>query len=392
MQKSHFFSCMFYGGKYVLHYCSKIYPVCYLMVVISFYLVRLLQSLYSLSHHPMNFLTNFDWSAKSIAKVFGLFVAGVVALSLVVALVAFAFRLIVQPMGVGVSSMRNFGGGAPEAAMMAQSDMYAKTTSNILPPVPGQDTVSEDAESYEITDYSLSYRPHSKTHTCDAITALKSREEIVFEESRSDERSCYFRFRVKTKSVDEVLAILQDLNPDDTSKSVYSIQKTVEGLTDELKIQEEKLTQTEVALTDAQKSYDELTRLATRANDVESLTKLIDLKLNTINRLSQEKLAISQAIDQVKKNRADQLLRLEYTNFNINVYENRLADWKNLTDSWIVAVQQFVTDLNTLIQELTIGLVTWIVRAGLGFVYLMIAIGLARLAWIVGKRVWSVGK
>lgn len=340
----------------------------------------------------MNFFTSFDWSAKSLAKVFALFIAGVAVLAVVVALVAFAISLVTGSFSAPTMMNRGFSGGAPEAAMMARDGMYAKTSSNILPPAPGQDTVSEDAESYEITDYSLSYRPHSKAHTCDTITALKSREEIVFEESRSDERSCYFRFRVKTKSVDEVLTILQDLNPDDTSKSVYSIQKTVEGLTDELKIQEEKLTQTEIALTDAQKSYDELTKLATHKNDVESLTKLIDLKLNTINRLSQEKLAISQAIDQVQKNRADQLLRLEYTNFNINVSENRLADWKNLTDSWTAAVQQFVTDSNTLLQDLTVGLVTWIFRAGLGFVYLMIAIGLARLAWIVGRRVWSTGK
>jgi hypothetical protein len=334
----------------------------------------------------MNFFANFDWSVKSLAKVFGVFIAGVIVLAIIAAILGLAFRMIVQPMG-DLSMMRGFAGGAPEAAMMDAS--YSKMGSNILPPVPGSDTVSEDAESYEITDYSVSYRPHDKAKTCETVGALKSREEIVFEESRSDERSCYFRFRVKTASAEEVLAILQSFKPDDLSKNVYSIQKTVEGLTDELKIQEERLTQTESALKDAQSSYNELTILATRKNDVESLTKLIDLKLNTINRLSQERLQISQEIDRIKKNRADQLLRLEYVNFNVNVYEDRLADWKSISDSWKAAVQQFVRDLNELLQNLTVGLVTWIFRAGLGFVYLMIAVGLAKLAWIGGRRIWN---
>ena len=138
------------------------------------------------------------------------------------------------------------------------------------------------AEDYEVHSYRANYKTVDKTEICGRVIALKSRREIVFESSNESDRSCNYRFTVENKFVPEVLEILKNLKPEDLSSSIYTIQRSVEGTTDRLKILEQKLVQTEKTLAEAQTAYEELMGLATRSRDVENLTQLITLKIDAI--------------------------------------------------------------------------------------------------------------
>lgn len=334
---------------------------------------------------------NFDWSFKSIAKVFGFVFGGLVALSLIAVVVTFAFRTIAQPFLTGVTTSIS-----PSYKMESAMDSSARggyaISSNITPPLPEENGIPTDAEDYEVKEYSATYQVNDKTEVCETVATLKADKDIIFSSSNESERSCDFYFKVAKAKTAEVIELLKTLNPDEFSTYAYTIQKSVEGATDQLEILKKKLAQTETTLTDAQTSYEELFQLATKKGDVETLTKLVDLKINTIERLAQEKLSISAEMESVERNRKDLLEKLDYNEFRVNVYEERLVDWQSMRDNWKVEIQNFVNNLNSLTQWVSVKFVSYTLNSFVALAYLGVGFIFLKGAWILGKKVWFYKK
>ncbi|MFA5352476.1 MAG: hypothetical protein WC304_04350, partial [Candidatus Gracilibacteria bacterium] len=144
----------------------------------------------------------------------------------------------------------------------------------------------------------------------------------------------------------------------------------------------------EATLNNAQTSYEELFQLATKKGDIESLTKLIDLKINMIERLAQEKLSISAEMESVERNRADLLEKLDYNEFRVYVSEERLIDWKNMGDNWKMEIQNFVNNLNSLTQWVSVKFISYTLNSFVALAYLGVGFIFLKGAWILGKKVW----
>ncbi|MDD3067166.1 MAG: hypothetical protein PHO48_05060 [Candidatus Gracilibacteria bacterium] len=338
---------------------------------------------------------HFDWSFKSIAKIFGFVFGGLVALSLMAVVVTFAFRTIAQPFLTGVTTSI-----APSYRMESASDYSMNTkavggyaiSQNIMPPIPGEDGIATNAEDYEVKEYSASYRVNDKTEICETVATLKADKDIIFSSANESDRSCDFYFKVIKAKTPEVIELLKTLNPDDFTTSAYTIQKSVKGATDQLEILKKKLAQTEATLNNAQTSYEELFQLATKKGDIESLTKLIDLKINMIERLAQEKLSTSAEMESVERNRADLLEKLDYNEFRVYVNEERLVDWQNMRDNWKYEIQNFVNNLNSLTQWVSVKFVSYTLNSFVALAYLGVGFIFLKGAWILGKKVWFYKK
>lgn len=344
-------------------------------------------------------LKNFDWSLRSIAKVLGVFVLGMVALALVGAILSFMFRTLVSPIGVHFGVGGGGGYGYAEEMAFDTSAGRAKTISlsssrNILPPIPGPDgeIVDATAEDYEVKSYFANYRPNDKTEICTTVLNLKSDPEIVFSSSNESERSCNFSFEVPNARAEEILTILEDLDPEDLNANIHTIQRSVEKTSDQLEILTQKLEQTEATLADAQTAYEDLMKLAQNSRDVENLTQLITLKIEAIEQLAQTKISINQQIEQVQRSRAELLRQIANTTFNVSVYEQRFIDWKQISDDWKAAIREFVADVTELTQFVSIKLVSFVLYAAAAVLYLAIVFGFLKVLWIVGKKVWKYKK
>ncbi len=326
---------------------------------------------------------DFDWSLKSIGKILGFLIIGVISLSIVAAILSFSVRTITSPFtGNSVS--------------FEQADSFRRggaiSTKGILLPVSGVGgVVGRDAENFEVQSYFASYRTNDKTKICGRVFELKADLEIIFESANESDRSCNYRFEVPNEQADEVLQILEDLKPEDISKSVYTIQRAVEGVEDRLEVLKKRLQQTEETLLEAQTSYDELTTLAKNRGDVESLTKLIDLKINTIERLAREKLNINEEIEQVQRSRLDLLRQIAYTEFSVNVREERFVDWQQIANDWKQEIRNLVSNINQLTQFVSVKLISFVLYSAASLLYLAIAFGFLKLVWVIGKKVWKLG-
>lgn len=340
----------------------------------------------------MNFIKDFDWSFKSIAKVGGIFILGVIGLTLVISLFSFAIRTAFDS---GNPSYNNSAGYRGNGIMMESADMMmAESSFNskmIRPPMPpGNDyATGSDAEDFEIKEYNGTIKTRRLEDVCNIIGQLKSREDVIFETADQSKKSCYFRFKVEKAITEEIVTIIEALKPESFSARIQTIKKMIEGYDDELDILTKKLASIEETLTNAQSAYDELTRLATRKSDVESLTKIIDSKLKLIEKLSNERLNTKERIDRLSKSKAEQVDRLNYTFFNIHVNEDLLVDFDTIKDSWRYEVKRFVSNFNEMIQGVTVHLMTYILRFIQVMIYFFLSLFLLKGVWFVVKRIWN---
>lgn len=273
-----------------------------------------------------------------------------------------------------------------EAAMMPR--LSARNAASSMPsPLPPQ-TTGDDAEAYEVTQYSAQIESRRSEDSCAQVSALKERDDVIFESANTYDRGCDFSFKVKHESVEDVLAFVESMDPKELSENTYTIKAQVEDFTSEVEVLEKKRASIDATLASALDAYEEITQLATNTQNAEALAKIIDSRIGIIERLTQERININEQLDRLARAKAQQLDRLEYTYFSVSVYENRFIDGENLKDSWKQAFKDFVRDANEIVQNLTVGLLLLLFLIAQWALYALIALFVAKYAWKVGKRIW----
>lgn len=332
---------------------------------------------------------NFDWSFKSIAKIIGILIGGIITLVIVIALVGLAIDTIFNR---GYQNNYNTGMMMPESAYYGDSSDSIRSLSQkiVVPPEPGNDyATGETAEAFEIKEYSADIRTNTLDSDCKQITELKKLDYVIFENSNQGKKNCNFSFKAKRENENEIIAIINALNPDSLNANIYTIKKIIDDFDSELDILQKKLASVEKTLADAQSAYDELSLLATKKEDIESLTKIIDSKLNLIEKLTQQRIEIRTEIDRFNKSKAEQLDRLQYVYFNVNIWEDLIIDFEQIKENWKSAIQNFFFNLNQLSQNISIHLVEYTLNLIVGTFYLIISFLVLKTVWFITKKIWK---
>lgn len=261
---------------------------------------------------------------------------------------------------------------------------------NVLPVPPGSGgTTGSDAEKFEVTEYSAYFESSNLDETCGAVVDLKKHDYVIFENSSEADTTCSYTFKVAHARVPEVLEILKQLDPKDLNEETFTIKNQIEDFTSETQILEKKRTSIDETLRNALSAYDQITSLAIRAQNPDALAKIIDNKLQLIERLTQERLSINEQLDRLSRARAQQLDRLEYTYFNVTVVEKKFIDGESLRDSWKQALRGFVRDLNAILQGLTVNLVLLLLVVLQFLIYFFILMVIAKYVWRATRRLWK---
>ena len=341
----------------------------------------------------MEFLKKFDLTLPQLAKIVGL-----VALALVI--LSFA----VQFLGIGQNNGSRFLENSVSTLStkmqgIAGNDMYMSEprydsgvmneTGSIYPPIGGGYTPGDVAEDFEVKEYYAYIETRDKERDCGAVQALKTRTDVIFENANVQARGCSFTFKVKNANVESVLAVVNSLNPEELTANIYTIKRQLDSYTNEIGIIEKKLSTIEETLDSSLAAYNEITKLASRTENADALAKVISSKVSIIRQLTDERLQTSAELERLSRARSDELDRLEYTNFSVNITENKFVDGTDIKNSWKLAVKKFVNETNTLIQDLSIGLISFILTIVQLMIYFFIVVFVARFGFVVTKRIWK---
>lgn len=353
----------------------------------------------------MDFFKKFDSSPKNVLKMAGLLFGGIFVLALVLSIgksmfgsIGYGGRQFSVAPGIG-----GMGGGnvmydyAGDAYATKEMDLYSqgspatlsvRNISPIMPPSYGG-TTGNTAEAFEVTDYSALIETHNKENTCKSIVDLKSLSYVIFENSNESDTYCSYHFKVEKARVGEILAIIKDLDPKDLSENSYTIKEQVDDFTNQTEILENKKKSIDDTLKSALAAYNEITRLATVNQDTASLAKIIDSKIQIIERLTSESISIQQQIEYLTRAKTDQLDRLDYTYFSVNVYENKFIDGSVLGDSWKQALKNFFSTINEALQDATINVIAFVFLLVPYLIYLFIILIVVKYVWRIGKKIWK---
>ncbi len=261
-------------------------------------------------------------------------------------------------------------------------------TTTSMPPQYDVYSTGNDAEAFEVKNYNVSIETRTLDEDCNSLRALKARTDVIFENVSEYDRGCNFTFKVEKGGIEAILTLIKNLDPKELGENTYTIKREVEDYTSEIQIYQNKLASLDATLENALASYENITALATRTGDVESLAKIIDSKLALIERLTAARIDTQNQLDYIARAKADALDRLAYTYFTVNVYESTYVDGEALKDSWKRAVQQFVNNVNTFAQEMSIGLVMLLLLIAKIALYGTLLLLGVKFGWKFVQKVW----
>lgn len=346
----------------------------------------------------MKFLAKYDLTPSKVVKTVLIGIGVLIALVILVRIANLPFSGFPNTLGISMqgtpSISPSYGGGVMGYAESSASydggvstKLSVRNVMPILPPRSG--TTGNDAEAYEVTDYNARIETRSSEKTCAKIKELKALTYVIFENASESEHYCSYTFKVEHARVAEILTAVKALDPKDITENTNTIKQQIEDFTSQTTILLKKRDAIDRTLDSALRSYDEIAALATRTQNAEALAKIIDSKIGIIERLTQERININEQLDQLSRAKADQLDRLKYTYFGVNVYENKFFDGEALKDSWKLAVQEFIRTTNTIIQSITIGLAGFLLWLLPILVYALIVLIVAKYAWRTVKVIWA---
>ena len=256
-------------------------------------------------------------------------------------------------------------------------------------PIPSYGTTGNDAENFEVSDYNATIETRDLTGTCATVSALKAQTYVIFENATESDTNCYYRFKVAHENVEEILGILKALDPKDMSENTYTIKSQIDDFTSETEILQKKRASIDQTLTSALNAYDDITEIAVKTQNAEALAKIIDSKIQTITRLTEERLNINEQLDRLSRAKAEQLDRLVYTYFGVNVYENKYFDGERIKDSWKATFKSFVESVNRSLQNATVGVLSFVFVVFPYLIYLFLLIVAAKYGWKLTKYIWE---
>ncbi len=346
----------------------------------------------------MDFLNKYNLSPMKILKIAGLGLAGIIVVIFIFGLIGPFFNQVIRTAGnqnlsmkssLGLSEPASYGSGAVNSTPAYDSAMPELSARNIAP-IPTDDTVitGDTAEDYEVTDYSGTIKTRQLKKTCAALFALKARDYVIFENANEYDQGCNYTFKVKSENKDEILSIVKSLNPRTLVENTRTIKRQIDDYTSETEILKNKLAVIESTLNDAIASYDEISKLATQQRDAASLAKIIDSKIGIIERLTQQRININAQLDRLSRAKTDQLDRIDYVYFRLNVYENKFIDGQSIRDSWEAAIKKFVTNMNNVLQAISVNLVFVIFTVLQYVLYLLIILLALKYLWKFTKYIW----
>jgi len=315
----------------------------------------------------MDFLNKFDLKSIPIFKILGIGLLGIVFLTVAISFIGFGFRTAFNG-STGYSSDSS----SSNSGMIAPSSLSVRNVATEMAQDSGVGMYDE--KDFEVTEYSAVIKTGKFEKTCSDVEVLKGLDYVVFESSNKNDTSCYYTFKVKNDKADEVLGVIQGLKPESLQTNKFTLKNVIDDYTSEIEILTKKLASVEKTLTDAQSAYDQVTVLATRNQDVASLAKIIESKIQLIERLTQERLNTKERIDRLNQSKAEQIDRVDYTLFSVSVYDIVIFDLKQIKNSWVYELKQFVNEFNSMIQNITVGLGTYLFQLIQIIIYLFIAL------------------
>ncbi len=326
------------------------------------------------------------WNAFSTGrKVFVGILLVIVTIGLIIVF-SFVRALSNNLLGVGIGGsmpvpmMPNGGYGSANSAALS-SNYYAKSASDYAYGGGGNTVAYEQpavptskAELYEMTSYTANIESRKVEEDCKTIQSLKADDAIIFISANTGKTSCSFNFKTDKASTQKALNAIKSLDPKQLNESISTIEDTLISYDRQREILENKLKSIDSILSEAIVAYQQVSKLAVETGSVTNLRQAINDKIDIVERLTQNKLAIEQQLAAINYGSSSDKSETNYAQFSVSIYENKFIDKDELVSSWKSETKRLLREINDSLQSITLGLLKVLLIVFTYILYLLIAV------------------
>ncbi len=294
-----------------------------------------------------------------------------------------------EMIGGGLTDKFNIGFVGTQAR---SAKMMAPTSVSVYDVMPTQLTehISKDAEDFETRSYSANYEERNISKVCNEIESLKPLEYVIFSNANKNDTYCNYTFKVEVEKEDEIITLIKSLNPKSFNASTFTLERIITNNNNEVEILEKKLKMLDSLLTSAQAKYASLRN----TGNATALVQAINNEINLIERITNQKLNVQSQIDRLTNSTGVQTERINYSQFNVSVSERKFINWSNIGEQWKFAFERFISGISEVIQDLTIGLVMFVL--GLVKFIMFLSVGVvaivatSKFLWSIVRKIWKI--
>lgn len=256
---------------------------------------------------------------------------------------------------LSMPSSYGYGTVNSNAQYSVASDSYGETRSYAPSPSYSGVSIKSEAEKYELSSYTASIKTRTIDEDCAKIQSLKSDTSVIFLYATTGKTYCNFSFKVEKAGVQKVLDTIQSMDPDALSENVRTIAQTLTNYERRKQTLENQVISIDKTLNDAIRSYEELSSLAVKSKDAQSLAIAINNKIDIIDRLVSKKLSIEEQLQAISNTSSDDMKETLFAHFSVSLTEDTYIDTEAILTSWKYETKKLLSQINNSLQDLTLG-------------------------------------
>ncbi len=282
--------------------------------------------------------------------------------------------------------------GYPNTSVDALGDYEIEESLNVTSKSTSQSAVS-GAEDYEAVSYSAKIKNKEIENICDTIESWKPLGYVVFESTARNDNHCSYSFKVERLQAEAIAEEVKTLDPYDFTANIQTQKRQVlyyEGRLDIL-LQQQEMYKEYIA--NINEEYDRAIASAVDAQNSNALATLLRNRQEIVEQIDNQRISLANQLQNLAQSSGDVEDSIDYVSFSVVVYKYQIFNFQGIKDSWVSALGNLVNNINSTLQDLTVGVLNLFLGIFLVFVYgaiiIFTVVFAARLAAEIVKGVWK---
>lgn len=272
---------------------------------------------------------------------------------------------------------------------MLMNEMESSYYEPPIVPIPSPSGYTEDLETYETTQYSITGKSKEFDAFCDVLENLKGSDAIHFKSITRQTNYCRASFYVEEVEAAGVLATLTGFKNIEYVRDTESVTRHKQRLESQTSIIEQQLVRTEKTLAAAEAQLERLNAQFASSNEVARLSSEVTNSLRYIDQLTQRKINYLSQLNNLYQQSADLASRMDVVEFSVNVSRANPIIVGKYEREWDSAWEDLKDTLAQTLIGLTALLGIFLLRALQFILYALIVLIVIRGLWKFVKLLWQ---
>ncbi|MDD2487589.1 MAG: hypothetical protein PHS92_04420 [Candidatus Gracilibacteria bacterium] len=329
-----------------------------------------------------------DINFKTFFKFAGLGFMGLIFIMFAIGIISFIFNSI----NLNFGSSRNI---AQYGGQLKSSEGITMGYDSVSPQSSDAGLMNSNVgvQNTEIKSYSANIDSANVEKDCNSLVATSRAKNLKIDNIGQSKHSCNLTLRTEKGKEQEFIDILKKFNLTNLNTNISNIAKNYTNISDKIDTLKKRIKEIDTQLEMTKSSYDELWNALKNkgqsAENIDSLNKIIQNKMDFISRFSKEKETLADQISMLEKQKNEYNEQIKYVSFYVYFNEKIIFDMETIKNSWYYDYKEFIATTDETVRNLTVNLGSYLLKTINVTIYIVIGLFFILLG---GKGIYKMGR